>query len=492
MIVSTEHLALDATYQDISADTIAQKAEQWLPEDFAELCQQLVKGEFRNATENRVVSHCLSRSLNSVVAAGNGNNRFSEIVRELRSGRWLGATGKPITDVVNIGVGGSDLGPMMASFALREFADDASRHHLNVHFVSSMDGGQLYAVLPIIDPETTLFIIASKSFTTVDTMANVETVRRWVEPSLSDEQWLSRHVIGVSASAQKMTDYGIPPKQQLTFADSVGGRFSVWSAIGLPIALTTGVRVFERMLAGAKSVDEHFVNAPLVENIPVLMALYGVYNRQERGINNLAILPYDGRFRYLPNYLQQLDMESNGKLANYRNELVDYATGPIVWGGFGPNGQHAFFQHLHQGYDSFTADFLVVLSRDAKQFGISVQEGLAKQQRLSVANCLAHRSLMYYGHDNADKSPRDHYNGGHPSNLLVIDELTPESFGAVVATYEHKVFTQGVIWEINSFDQPGVERGKQLAMDMLDVLDNDSTQTFDASTNNIINRLKEL
>lgn len=495
MLIENKYLQLDASYQGISAEELKDFAEQRLPENFDSLRSQLLRGEFMNASEGRKVSHCLSRSIHSIVAAGNGKNRFSDIVRELRSGRWLGATGKPIEHVVNIGVGGSDLGPMMGSFALREFADDSSLHDLQVHFVSSMDGGQLYAVLPLVDPETTVFIIASKSFGTIDTLANVDTVRKWVaapgegKQSLTHEQWLSRHVIGVSANSVAMNDFGIPAAQQLTFAPTVGGRFSLWSAIGLPIALTIGVHQFSRMLAGAKDIDDHFGSAPVLENIPLLMALIGVYNREKRGINNLAVLPYDGRLRYLPSYLQQLDMESNGKQADHSGKAIDYPTGPIVWGGFGPNGQHAFFQHLHQGFDAFTADFIAVLKRQAPDFEPEVQEGLAEQQRLAMANCLAHRKLMWFGSDNK-KDPRHNYPGKHPSSLLFMDELTPESFGALIAAYEHKVFTQGVIWGLNSFDQPGVELGKKAATEILAVLDGKAaaSEDFDASTAAMLKR----
>ncbi|MTJ02290.1 glucose-6-phosphate isomerase [Idiomarina piscisalsi] len=489
MIKNGPYLALDATYQKLSVNELVEQASKRLPESFHDAREQLSRGEYENVSEGRLVTHVLNRSIHAVAKQSNRKTRFVEVVQTLRSGRWLGSTGKPITDVVNIGVGGSDLGPQMGSFALKEFADDAVLHDLKVHFVSSMDGGQLYAVLPIVDPETTLFIISSKSFGTIDTFANVDTVRRWIEPALSQKQWLDKHVIGVSANAQAMTDYGIPPAQQFTFGEGVGGRFSLWSAIGLSIALTTGVRTFERMLEGAQAMDEHFFTAPLADNVPVLLALYGVYNREELGINNLAILPYDGRLRMLPNYLQQLDMESNGKQATADNKAINYPTGPIIWGGFGPNGQHAFFQHLHQGYDQFAADFVAVLKREAPGFKPAVQEGLAEQQRLAVSNCLAHRRLMWEGSPNTE-SPRDNYPGGHPSNLLIMDELTPESFGALIAAYEHKVFTQGVIWGLNSFDQPGVEKGKKIAMDVLKVLDGESDESFDESTDTVIKRMK--
>ncbi|MGI0153050.1 glucose-6-phosphate isomerase [Pseudidiomarina sp. WS423] len=492
-VVESQHLNLDYSFQGLTLEDIRAFAAKKLPDNFDELRLQLLKGEFVNQTENKCVTHTLCRSFHSVVRAGNGKNRFNEIVRLLRSGKWLGATGKPITDVVNIGVGGSDLGSMMSSFALKEFADDASLHNLKVHFVSSMDGGQLYAVLPIVDPETTLFIIASKSFTTTDTFANVNTVKSWIEHTLSEDQWLTRHVIGVSANNQGMTDFGIPPAQQLSFGDTVGGRYSIWSAIGLPIALTIGSHQFGRMLDGAQQMDEHFAYLPLEQNIPMLMAVIGAYNRESRQINNLAILPYDGRLRYMPSYLQQLDMESNGKQTNFRNEPIDYPTGPIIWGGFGPNGQHAFFQHLHQGYDEFTADFIAILHRNAPGFDFGVQTSLREQQRLAVANCLAHRRLMWFG-DAQPEDPRHHYRGQRPNNLIFMDELTPTSFGALLAAYEHKVFTQGLMWQINSFDQPGVELGKKVAVDILAAIDHIDIDgqpegTFDASTDHIIRRM---
>lgn len=486
-LINGAGIALDASYQELSINDLLNQVR--LPEDFAQKRQQLMRGDYKNVSENRNVTHTLCRSVHAVSGLSNQETRFAQMVKKLRSGRWLGATGKPITAVVNVGVGGSDLGPNMGAFALKEFANDSALNELDVHFVSSMDGGQLYAVLPIIDPETTLFIIASKSFGTIDTLANIDTVRQWIKPQLTEQQWLESHVIGVSSNAQKMTDYGIPAANQLTFGEGVGGRYSLWSAIGLPIALSCGLQTFERVLAGGKAMDEHFASAPDAENIPLLMALYGIYNRQQRGINNLAVLPYDGRLRMLPNYLQQLDMESNGKQATADNQAIDYPTGPIIWGGFGPNGQHAFFQHLHQGYDQFAADFVLVLKRQAPGFATEVAAKLAEQQRLSVANCLAHRQLMKFGSKNTE-SPRDHYPGGHPSNLILMDELTPETFGALIAAYEHKVFTQGVYWQINSFDQPGVELGKKCAIDILAAVNSDEPPAFDESTNCIIEKAR--
>ncbi|RAJ94871.1 glucose-6-phosphate isomerase [Aliidiomarina maris] len=487
-LASLDGLKLDWSYQNLSIAELEQFASKRLPSNFAELREQLMNGEFENKTEGRKVAHVLSRGRDSVVKDLK-NSKFANLVRKVRSGNWLGATGKPITDIVNVGVGGSDLGPLMTSFALAEFASDVQQHEVRTHFVSSMDGGQLYAVLPVVNPETTLFIVASKSFGTIDTFANIDTVIEWIQPAFNKagkqtQDWLNAHVVGLSASPQAMTDYGIPAAHQLTFSQAVGGRFSMWSSIGFAIATTCGVRVFERLLAGAKAMDEHFLHAQMQDNIPLIMALTGVYNREIRGINNLAILPYDGRFRHLPSYLQQLDMESNGKQCDHDGKTIDYPTGPIIWGGFGPNGQHAFFQHLHQGYDAFSADFVLVKRREAAKFTESVQDALAAQQDLSVANCLAHRRLMAFGYQG--DSPRDCYPGGHPSNLLAIDELTPETFGALIAAYEHKVFTQGVIWQLNSFDQPGVERGKKIAVDVLKRMRGESDTQFDASTEAVL------
>lgn len=486
-------LIYDWSYQFLTPEAVNEYANKRLPKHFEEARKQLLNGTYRNISENREVSHVLARGRHSVLNDGE-HSKFAKIARKLRSGQWLGCTGKPIQHVVNIGVGGSDLGPLMASFALKEFATDIQKHQLETHFVSSMDGGQLYAVLPVVDPETTVFIITSKSFGTIDTFANVDTVKIWAQEGLQKhaktlQDWMEHHVIGISANTKKMTDYGIPPAHQLTFPESIGGRFSMWSAIGLAIATSCGVQVFQRMLEGAHMMDEHFAKAPVTENIPLLMALLGIYNREERHINNLAVLPYDGRFRHLPSYLQQLDMESNGKQYTADGHALNQPTGPIIWGGFGPNGQHAFFQHLHQGYDNFTADFVVVLHRDTKRFSDSVTKSLKGQQHLSVANCLAHRRLMAVGQ--ASENPANHYPGGHPNSLFALKELTPESFGAIIAAYEHKVFTQGVVWGLNSFDQPGVELGKEIAKDtykaVLDKkLGENSNVLFDASTDALI------
>ncbi|RUO45187.1 glucose-6-phosphate isomerase [Idiomarina aquatica] len=481
-------LALDTSYQRIDSGELLDRIK--LPLDFADTKQKLLKGDFINKSEQRRVTHVLCRSSHSVVGSAERPSRFDDIVKRVRGGAWRGATGKSISTVVNVGVGGSDLGPRLATEALAEFCNDSQS--IDVHFVSSMDGAQLYSLFKVIDPETTLFILASKSFSTIDTFANIKTIKSWCASVMSHSQWLAHHVIGVSSSAAKMTDYGIPVAHQVTFGEGVGGRFSLWSAIGLPIALKCGLSVFKKMLEGARAMDKHFLEAPDTENLPLLMALYGIYNRSELGINNLVILPYDGRLAMLPDYLQQLDMESNGKQVTADGNALDIPTGPIVWGGFGPNGQHAFYQHLHQGYDEFAADFIMVFRRDGIAFSDDVAKNLAEQQQLAVANCLAHRQLMFNGSPNG-RSSREHYVGGHPSNLIVIDELSPEKFGALIAAYEHKIFVQGVYWGLNSFDQPGVEKGKKIAVKLMEALtDSNVSEEFDQSTSRMIKKFNEL
>ncbi|RTE86093.1 MULTISPECIES: glucose-6-phosphate isomerase [Gammaproteobacteria] len=490
--IQFNQLIFDWSYQFLSHEDIRDFAQRRLPNDFNDIKTRLLEGKYTNATESRPVSHTLCR--NSDVLNNAESKRFIEIVKLLRKGEWLGATGEAITDVVNIGVGGSDLGPLMSSFALKEFATDKNARVAHTHFVSSMDGEQLHVELPHLNPETTLFIVASKSFGTADTFANVDTVKTWALERLNihgktESDWLQNHLVAVSAYPEKMDAFGIPRKNQLAMNEGVGGRFSLWSAMGLSIAISCGLDVFERLLSGARDMDEHFATAPIEKNIPMLMALLGVYNREVRAINNLAILPYDGRFLHVPSYLQQLDMESNGKQCSADNKAINYPTGPIVWGAFGPNGQHAFFQHLHQGFDKFAADFLMVLQRKGPGFSLAVQSSLADQQELSVANCLAHRKLMAYGSE--DGTARNYYPGGHPSNLLALKELTPESFGAIIAAYEHKVFTQGVIWNLNSFDQPGVELGKKIAVKTLAAIQNRSDDSFDESTDSFIKMTRD-
>lgn len=416
------------------------------------------------------------------------------LVDQLHRGQYRGCTGEVITDVVNIGVGGSDLGPLMVSRALEDYRIQTPQN-LQVHFVSSMDGSQVSQLLNTLRPATTLFIISSKSFTTVDTLYNAETARTWLERKLGRNSRVDRcHFIGVSTSKAKMTEWGIYPEHQLGLWDWVGGRFSLWSAIGLPIALTIGIEGFKQLLAGAHLMDQHFQNAPWSENLPVLMGLIGVWNTNFLNIKTQAILPYDGRLEYLADYLQQLEMESNGKSVTRDGERVKLGTCPIIWGNVGPNAQHAFYQLLHQGTEPITCDFIAPALRyhaKEKQHAAAAQE-LQAQHQLALANCLAQSRLLALGEAALDESygtlpAYKRYYGNQSSSTILLHELNPFSLGALLAAYEHKVFVQSVIWGINPFDQWGVEMGKEIAKELLPALQGQQTsKPFDSSTEGLL------
>lgn len=414
------------------------------------------------------------------------------IVTKLHAGQWRGVTGEPITDVVNIGVGGSDLGPYMVCKALED-----SRAHttapLRVHFVSSMDGSQLSPRLQRLRPDTTLFIISSKSFTTVDTLYNAATARKWLERHLGHSPaMLSCHFVGVSGAAEKMTEWGIHPDNQLRMWEWVGGRFSLWSAIGLPIALRIGMEGFRELLAGAHAMDKHFRDAPWASNIPVLMALVGVWNTNALGIRGHAILPYDGRLEFLPSYLEQLEMESNGKSVTRDGDTVDINTCPILWGEVGPNAQHAFYQLLHQGTVAVTCDFIASAKRYHETHHEESEQELRHQHQLSLANCLAQSRLLAFGeHIFAEQETLPNYKrypGNQPSTTLICEELSPFAVGSLLAAYEHKVFAQAVLWGINPFDQWGVEMGKVIATETLAHIQSDSADnsSLDSSTKGLL------
>lgn len=397
--------------------------------------------------------------------------QMETIVAKLHAGQWRGISGEPITDVVNIGVGGSDLGPYMLTKALAD-AKAETKIPLRVHFVSSMDGSQLSPRLRALRPDTTLFIISSKSFTTVDTLYNAATARTWLERHLGNSEAMLRcHFIGVSGAAEKMTDWGIHPDNQLRMWDWVGGRFSLWSAIGLPIAIAIGMAGFRELLAGAHAMDVHFKEAPWTENIPVLMALVGVWNTNALGINAHAVLPYDGRLKFLPSYLEQLEMESNGKSVDRQGESVAVHTCPVLWGDVGSNAQHAFYQLLHQGTVAVTCDFIASAKRYHEAHHEESEEELKRQHQLSLANCLAQSRLLAFGErafQQEEALPNyKRYPGNQPSTTLLCDEISPYAMGALLAAYENKVFAQSVLWDINPFDQWGVEMGKVIATETL-------------------------
>lgn len=402
-------------------------------------------------------------------------DRMQTMVDKLHAGQWRGVGGDPIRQVVNLGVGGSDLGPLMVVRALE--GEFVSPRALDVHFASTIDGSQLASILPELNAAETLFIYSSKSFGTIDTSANADTALAWLSEQLGEEvgQLKRHHFIGVSTKPDKMTEWGIAPENQLLFWDWVGGRYSFWSAIGLPIAIRLGMDNFRRLLAGGHAMDEHFASAPLEENLPAIFALLGIWNTSFLGIESLAVLPYDGRMKHLPGYLQQLEMESNGKSSTNQGARVDYDTCPILWGEIGPNGQHAFYQLLHQGTRSVACDFIAPIHRFDEVESVPLRESLKRQHRLALANCFAQSRVLMLGDAavGGDETPPPHkrYAGNQPSSTLLFDRLAPETLGALVALYEHKVFVQGVIWDIDSFDQWGVELGKKIANETADILE---------------------
>ncbi|WP_336040597.1 glucose-6-phosphate isomerase [Acinetobacter calcoaceticus] len=418
------------------------------------------------------------------------------LVEKIHAGQYRGATGEVIQDVVNIGVGGSDLGPQMVTHALSDFKVKTAKP-LNVHFVSTMDGSQLSELLHQLRPETTLFIISSKSFGTIDTLSNAQTVRQWLEKALGKHaRVLKSHFVGVSTKADKMAEWGIAPENQLLLWDWVGGRYSLWSCIGLPIALTIGVEGFQQLLAGAHAIDEHFQNTSFEQNIPVLMGLLGVWNNNFLNIQTHAVLPYDGRLKYFAAYLQQLEMESNGKSVQRSGQKVELDTCPIVWGEVGPNAQHAFYQLLHQGTQAVSCDFIAPIQRYNSDHFTYVEnaEALVEQHHLALSNCLAQSRLLAFGNEALDSTELEklpihkQYEGNQPSSTVLLKELNPYSLGMLIALYEHKVFVQSVIWNINPFDQWGVEKGKQIADQLLPILNGvqNDLSSLDASTRGLI------
>ncbi len=494
-----EGLLLDLSRQRLLPQTVDKLMELARACDLPGWIEALFQGEAVNNTEQRPALHTALRLPASaslqvagedVVPKVHANlERMAQIVDLLHSGQWRGYTGEPIDTVVNIGVGGSDLGPMMACRALDDFEPEQAKS-IEVHFVSSMDGSQLAALLEQLNPATTLFIVSSKSFTTMDTLANAATARRWLQDAseLRDEVLVSRHFIAVTASPEKARQWGIPLASQLHFWDWIGGRYSMWSTIGLPIALKIGVENFQQLLAGAHSLDEHFRHTPLQQNLPVLLAMVGIWNINFLDIHAHAILPYDGRLAHLPAYLEQLEMESNGKSVRRDGSASAHRTCPVLWGEVGPNAQHAFYQLLHQGTEPVMCDFVVSARRYTGQ-----RETLQRQHQLSLANCLAQARVLALGDaalgaDQESSQPWQRYRGNQPSTVILLDELTPRALGSLIALYEHKVFVQSVIWGINPFDQWGVELGKTMATQLLQVLDSgDHPQaSFDQSTNGLL------
>lgn len=496
--VSASGLFLDFSknrVNDAVMQALSSLAEQ---SNLSQKIKDIFSGVKINTTEDRAVLHTALRNFSASPVYADGGDVMPEILLErekmrtmverVHSGAWLGFSGKTITDVVNIGIGGSDLGPRMVVEALQPYQTG----QVKVHFVSNVDGSAITSVLKGLYPERTLFIIASKTFTTQETLMNAMTARSWSVSHYENEKAVANHFLAISTNMEKTAEFGIDAAHCFTMWDWVGGRYSLWSAIGLPIAMSIGMDNYEALLKGAYSMDQHFQTADFGRNMPIIMALLSIWNSNFWGCESQAILSYDERLSLFVSYLQQADMESNGKSCTLDGRRVDYDTGITLWGGVGTNGQHAFHQLLHQGTITIPVDFIMV---------IKPHHNLEEHHQALVANCLSQSQALMSG-----KTEQEAYNellktgmnvdeakviakhkaieGNKPSNTLVVDQLSPERLGAMIALYEHKIFVQGVIWNINSFDQWGVELGKQLGKPIFEDIQsqNVNLEKYDCST----------
>ncbi len=496
-------LLLDYSKNRITQETMTLLCDLAREANLEQWRERMFNGEKINNTENRAVLHTALRNCTDKPVYVDGEDVMPKIgavidkmqafSEKVQLGEWKGFTGKAITDVVNIGIGGSDLGPRMVYEALKPYHYE----NLKLHYVSNVDGAHIQCVLDTLNPETTLFIIASKSFTTQETLSNAHVARSWLLDKMGQDQKATRqHFVAVSTNAKLVKAFGIDLENMFEFWDWVGGRYSLWSAIGLSIVIAVGVDNFNKLLLGALEMDEHFQQAPLEKNMPVIMGLLGIWYNNFFHAESYGILPYDDFLRSLPQYLEQADMESNGKSVDRYGNKVDYATGPIIWGTSGINGQHAFYQSLHQGTRMVPADFIVSMQTHTvfqEQHDIMISNVFAQTEALMRGRNLEETksNLMSTGRilDGGEESiPHMVFEGNHPSNTILIKKLSPHSLGMLLALYEHKIFVQGIVWNLNSFDQWGVELGKQLAKRIL----NDIHQPFeinshDSSTNALIN-----
>jgi glucose-6-phosphate isomerase len=466
--------------------------------------EAMFNGEPINTTEKRAVLHTALRNRDNHPVYVDGIDvmpKVNEVLAKMRtfcvavrSGEWKGYTGKRITDVVNIGIGGSGLGPKMVSMALTPYGSDA----LQVHYVSNVDQTNIVEVLKPLSPETTLFIVASKLFSTQETMINANSAKNWFMESAKDTDAIAKHFVAISTHAENVAKFGIDTENMFEFWDWVGGRYSLWSAVGLSIALYIGMDNFENLLQGAYEADLHFRNTPLEKNIPVIMGLLGVWYNNFFNARSYVLLPYDQSMRYFADYFQQGDMESNGKSVDLNGEKVDYSTGQIVWGQPGTNGQHAFFQLMHQGTQLVPCDFLAAANSHyhlPKHHDVLISNFLAQPEALMRGKTVEEvkQSLTPEERQDAVLVASKIFEGNKPSNSFLFEKMTPKTLGSLLALYEHKIFVQGVIWNINSFDQMGVELGKMLANAILPELENDGVvQSHDCSTNALINAYKKL
>jgi glucose-6-phosphate isomerase len=504
-----DDILLDFSKHRINDETLPLLMQVAREADIEDWRDRMFAGEKINVTEDRAVLHTALRNRSNRPVMVDGKDVMPDVNAVLaqmrvfsdkvRNGEWKGYTGKRITDVVNIGIGGSDLGPVMVCDALKPYSSQA----LQVHFVSNIDGAHLMRALEKCNPETTLFVIASKTFTTQETMTNGMSARTWFLESAQDNAHVAKHFVALSTNAKAVQDFGIDVTNMFAFWDWVGGRYSLWSAIGLSIALYVGMDNFEALLTGAHEMDNHFKTAPLEQNMPVIMALIGVWYNNFFHVDTNAILPYDQGMARFPAYLQQADMESNGKFICRDGKRIQYKTGPVIWGEAGTNGQHAFYQLIHQGTQIVPCDFLMPVH---SHYAIG-KHGYA-HHKILLANFLAQtQSLMLgktpeqaraelekqgmSGEALENLLPHKVFEGNRPSTSIMFDKLTPNTLGKLIALYEHKIFVQGFIWNINSYDQWGVEYGKQIAQEILPLLTNDEViSNFDSSTNGLINYTK--
>lgn len=500
-------LLFDFSKNRITEQTMTLLFELARQAGLAERMTAMFRGEHINITENRAALHVALRNRSNRPILLDGENIMPEVnqvleqmahfVGEVRSGRWKGCTGKSMTDVINIGIGGSDLGPRMVVKALTPYIQP----NLRMHFVSNVDEADLLQNLENLDPESTLFCVASKTFTTQETMTNAESARAWFLDKIQDSGAIARHFVAISTNTRKVVEFGIDPANMFVFWDWVGGRYSLWSAIGLPIALAIGMDRFEALLAGAHRVDEHFRNEPFERNIPVIMGLLGIWYNNFFGAESYAILPYDQCLKHLPAYLQQADMESNGKTVDLEGRSIDYSTGPIVFGQPGTNGQHAFYQLIHQGSKLIPCDFLAAVQRlnpVGRHHEILISNFVAQTEALMRGKTFEEARAEveeegYAGERLVALARAKTFPGNRPSNTFLYRRLTPETLGSIIALYEHKIFVQGAIWNINSFDQMGVELGKQLAKTILGELASEQPMTtHDSSTNGLIEHYLKL
>lgn len=496
---------IDYSKNRISSETLRLLLDLAKERRLEQEINKMFAGDKINNTEGRSVLHVALRNRSESPFYVDGENvmpLIKEVLNKMkffshkvRTGIWKGYTNKPITDVVNIGIGGSDLGPLMVTEALKPYGQKG----LKMHFVSNVDGTHIVETLKQINPETTLFIIASKTFTTQETLTNANTAKEWFLQTGANDKDVEKHFIALSTNQSAVKEFGINPENMFEFWDWVGGRYSLWSAIGLSVAIYIGFENFEELLLGAHEMDNHFKSAPLEKNIPVVIGLIGVWYNNFFGAESHCVLPYDQYLHRFAAYFQQGDMESNGKYVTRGGERVDYSTGPIVWGEPGTNGQHAFYQLIHQGTKLIPCDFIAPVNSHNKigDHHVKLLSNYFAQTEALMKGKTESEALAELKSENKteqeinDLLPHKVFQGNRPTNSILVKKISPKNLGALIAMYEHKIYTQSVIWDVNAFDQWGVELGKQLAKNILSELqNNDTVSTHDDSTNGLINFYK--